>query len=179
MNIIGMMQLNRVTVASLALAAAPVLLMVALPMIRQVRGPATAQASLQIAVQSPVTQLARTEPTEGQLAAIEYLSTQRQESASQRDRSPFLHVTFVEGEPFVPELAAGVPTYPIAVVSAIMSGPRSMAVVNGQPLMVGQVFEQDWRVESIDTRGAVVEFVHRLDGDIRFAAQLEMTLPRP
>jgi hypothetical protein len=158
------------------LALCPMLMVAVVPVLREVKTPAQASAApkQQSFVQPELPQQQAIDA--GQIAAADHLRSLR------AGETPALPTPFVMPKPQpvpVAEVARPVqpPGQPTTHISAILTGPRPVAVINGRPMRIGQQFESEWFVEAIDAANGIVTFVHQTDPQRSFTVRLHRDLP--
>lgn len=160
----------------LGVALSPVVVAMVIPMAREVRQPATATATSNEPTALELLSLRRAEPDQSQLVAAEHLR-QRRADAQATVRTPFVQLQPVVEVAETTPAELQIPGLPQAHLSAILAGPRPVAVLNGRPLRVGQIFEDQWSVESIDAAEGSVVIAHLQEPERRFVVKLRRELP--
>ncbi len=159
----------------LGMVAAPVLLVLAMPALREARGPASASAlPLSLTEPAPNPAPALHEPSQ---AALDAEAHALRLSAFREVRSPFYSVRLEQPEPVIETDTVTVEERPTIAVTSILSGSRPVAVINGRPMGVGGLIDGQWTLIEIDAARGLVRFEHRHDADRYFTARLSRDLP--
>ncbi len=156
-------------------AAAPVVVVMLIPAVRENRGPATASA-LPPALPADHDPDPFTMPalTPDQVAARSYIATSQTTDAV---LTPFLRPERQAEVVVETTDTVQVDERPRASLSSIMSGNRPIAIINGKAMTIGDALAKDWLIMEIDAAEGSVKFEHRFEADRYFTARLQRDLP--